>query len=63
MPVSLMLKGEGMMLEVAVVDFLFAMIMILLRYIPHVLVFSMYCLLSIVVKHVAELEVKFPFIL
>jgi hypothetical protein len=33
MLVSLMLKGEGMMLEVAVVDFLFAMIMTLLRYI------------------------------
>jgi len=33
MLVSLMLKGEGMMLEAAVVDFLFAMIMILLRYI------------------------------
>lgn len=31
MLVSLMLKGEGMMLEVAVVDFLFVMIMILLR--------------------------------
>lgn len=32
MLMSLMLKGEGMMLEVAVVDFLFATTMILLRY-------------------------------
>jgi len=33
MPMSLILKGEGMMLEVAVADFLFDMFMILLRYI------------------------------
>jgi hypothetical protein len=47
MLLSLILKGEGMMLEDAVVDFLFSIIMMNLRYFSNLLIVSIHCLIVV----------------